>query len=111
MASAAGTYTATTFMVQENGGTTDILADGGLITVILNADGTTAGRIFVPGGGEGGGDFDEDLAGTWTLAGTMVTLDHTADTFLRDMAFTVSGNRLLGEDTFGDVTITVVLAK
>ena len=111
MESVAGTYTATTFTLVEGTTTTDVLADGGSITLTLNAGGTTAGRVLVPEGGEGGGDFDEDLTGTWMLQGSTVTLDHVADTFLRDMSFTVSGNRLSGQETFDEVTISVVLTK
>jgi len=112
MASVAGSYTATTFTVTESGGSADILAAGGSISLTLAAAGTTSGRLFVPGGGEGGGDFDEDLTGTWTLQDSTVTLDHDADTFLRDMTLTFRSRRqLVGQETFVDVTIAVVLAK
>jgi hypothetical protein len=111
MESVAGAYTASTFTVLEGGTTTDVLAGGGSITLTLAAAGSTTGRVFVPGGGENGGDFDEDLSGTWTLQDSTVTLDHTADTFLRDMTFTVRGRQLSGQETFGGVTISVVLTK
>ena len=111
MVSVAGFYEATVFTVTEAGGTTDVLADGGAISLSLEADGTVAGRLFVPGGGEGGADFAADLAGTWTLNGTTVTLDHPADTFLRDMNFTVSGRQLAGQATFGEAAISVVFEK
>lgn len=111
MASVAGSYAATTFTVTESGGTTNILAAGGSISLTLAAAGTTSGRLFVPGGAEGGGDFDEDLTGTWSLQDSTVTLDHDADTFLRDMTFTVRGQQLVGQETFTDVTVAVVLAK
>ncbi len=111
MESVAGTYTATTFSIGVGDSSTDLLATGGSITLTLNANGGTTGRIVIPGLGEGGSDFDEALTGTWALVGTTVTLDHAADTFLRDMSFTVSGDRLSGEMTFGEETITVVLEK
>jgi hypothetical protein len=111
MASVAGSYTATTFTVTGTGGTTNVLAAGGSISLTLAAAGTTSGRLFVPGGGEGSGDFDEALTGTWTLQDSTVTLDHDADTFLRDMTLTVRGQQLVGQETFVDVTIAVVLAK
>jgi hypothetical protein len=112
MASVAGSYTATTFTVTETGGTTNVLAAGGSISLTLAAAGTTGGRLFVPGGGEGGGDFDEALTGTWTLQDSTVTLDHDADTFLRDMTLTFRSRRqLVGQGTFTDVTVAVVLAK
>jgi hypothetical protein len=111
MASVAGSYTATTFTVTESGGTTNILAAGGSISLTLAAAGTTSGTLFVPGGAEDGGDFDEDLTGTWTLQDSTVSLDHDADTFLRDMTLTVRGQQLVGQETFTDVTVAVVLAK
>jgi hypothetical protein len=111
MTSVAGSYAATSFTVTEAGGTTDVLSTGGSITLSLTAGGTTNGRLFVPGGAEDGSDFDEDLTGTWALQDSTVTLDHDADTFLRDMTFTVRGQQLVGEETFSDVTVAVVLAK
>jgi len=77
-AAVAGTYQATTFTMEETGVTTDWLARGASITLTLASDGTTGGRLFVPGGGEGGSDFDEDLAGTWELIGTTLRLHHAA---------------------------------
>jgi hypothetical protein len=111
MRSVAGSYSATSFTVTESGGTTNILAAGGSITLTLTAAGVTSGRLFVPGGAEDGGDFDEALTGTWTLQDSTVTLEHDADTFLRDMTFTVRGQQLVGEETFSDVTVAVVFTK
>jgi hypothetical protein len=111
MSSVAGSYAATSFTVTESGGTTNILAAGGSITLTLTAAGVTSGRLFVPGGAEDGGDFDEALTGTWTLQDSTVTLEHDADTFLRDMSFTVRGQQLVGEETFSDVTVAVVFTK
>lgn len=109
--SVAGAYRATTFTVEQGGVTEDILAKGGLINLTLNRDGTTAGRLFAPGGGEDGSDFDADLTGTWSLTGTLVTFQHEADTFVRDVPFTVSDDRLSAEATFSGVTLRVVLTK
>ncbi len=107
----AGSYTATTFTLTTSAGPTDLLALGALVEVTLAADGTTSGQLFVPGGAEGGGDLDEDLTGTWSLAGSTVTFNQTADTFIRDAEFTATRNRLTGEGTFGDVTILLVLTR
>ncbi len=107
----AGSYSATTLTTQEASVITDLLAQGSLLNVVLNADGTTTGRLFVPNGGEQGGDFDADLAGTWVLHGDTVEFDHTADTFVRDMPFVFQNNRLTGEQTFSGTTVRAVLAK
>jgi hypothetical protein len=107
----AGAYTASTFTVTGSDGTTDQLASGATVSVTLAEDGSTTGHVFVPGGAEDGGNFEADLAGTWSLAGTTVTFSQTADTFIRDIQFTASKNRLTGEGTFEDVTIRLVLAR
>ncbi len=111
MSDVAGSYEATTLTVEEGGVTTDFLLAGASFEITLALDGTTSGRLFAPGGGEGGGDFDADLAGTWALNGTTVTFDHDADTFVRDMDFEYANDRLTGQETFNDVTISVVLAR
>jgi len=112
-----GSYEATTFETTENGQTTDQLAGGAEFTIALNSDGTTAGNLFVPGGGEDGGDLDADLAGTWTFNANANTVefDQSADTFVRDMTLTATRNggsvQLQGEESFGGPTITVVLEQ
>ena len=107
----AGSYAASTFTQRTDAGTTDLLALGAVVSIELAEDGTTTGEIFIEGAGEGGGDLDEDLAGTWTLTGSTVIFDQDADTFIRDVEFTADEDRLTGEDTFDDVTIRLVLTK
>ncbi len=84
---------------------------GAVVSIDLADDGTTTGEIFVAEGAEDGADLDEDLAGTWTLAGSIVTFEQGADTFIRDVEFTADEVVLIGEDTFDDVTIRLVLSK
>ncbi len=43
--------------------------------------------------------------------GGVVTFAQSADTFIRDVAFTASRNRLSGEGTFDSGTIRLVLTK
>lgn len=111
----SGTYEATTFETTEDGQTTDQLAEGARFTVTLAPDGTTTGNLFIPGGAEDGSDLDASLAGSWTFnaSSNSVTFEQDADTFVRDVTFTAvragGGVRLEGEETFGGVTITVVL--
>ena len=107
----AGNYSAATFTVTSPAGTVDFLALGAEVDVILAANGTTTGHLFVPGGGEDGEDFEADLTGTWTLTDSTVTFDHEGDTFIRDVEFTVTRNQLTGEETFDDQTVRLVLTK
>lgn len=90
--------------------TVDWLAKGASIRLNLHEDMTTSGRLYIPDADEDGGDIDEDLTGTWTLQGTRVSLDHEADTFLRDMDLFFDGDRLEGEETWS-VTIRVELLR
>lgn len=107
----AGSYSAASFTLTTDAGTTNLLALGSEISVVLAADGTTTGQLFVSGGGEDGEEFEADLTGTWTLSDSTVTFSHTADTFIRDVEFTATRNRLTGEETFGEETVRLVLTK
>lgn len=109
--SVAGTYSATIFTLTSGATATDLLAAGASVTVTLAQDGTTSGRLFVPGGAEDGGDLDADLTGTWSLNGASVTFSQTADTFIRDVAFTAEPNRLRTQGTFDGETIALTLTQ
>jgi len=110
MDTVAGTYTATTFTITSTTPPTDALAAGVTVTLTLAPNGTTSGRLFVPGADDGG-DIDEDLTGTWSLSGRSVTFNQSANTFIRDAVFTVGANRLTTEGTFGDTSLRLVLTK
>ena len=107
----SGTYSAASFTLSSPAGTVDLLALGSVVAVTLAPNGTTTGELFVPGGAEDGGDLDADLTGTWTLSGSTVTFNQTADTFIRDAEFTAGLNRLTGVGSFGGQTIELVLTK
>ncbi len=108
--SIAGTYTATTFTLsgQVSG---DVLAAGGNLAITLNANGTTSGSMFVPASPNDGVDFNADMAGTFSLVNDSLNFSQDADTFVRDLAWTVNGNTIEGAGTFSGVTITVVLSR
>ena len=109
------TFTAQTLTTTTSGVTTDHLARGATLTITLNGDRTTTGRLFVPGGAVGGGNLDVSLAGTFTFnaVNDEVLFDQPADTFVRDMTFVatrVDGEvRLVGEEAFGSTTVRAVL--
>jgi hypothetical protein len=107
----AGSYIATTFTTDLLGSTTDQLAQGSLLNMVLTADGQTTGHLFVPGAGDQGGDFDADLTGRWTLHGDTVEFDQTADTFVRDMPFVFSDGKLSGAAVFTETRVQVVLER
>jgi hypothetical protein len=87
-----GRFEATTIHVDPNGSEApiDVLEElGGEMEVTLNADGTTTGHILVPGAGEGDGDLDESLTGTFTFEEDTgeLSFEQGADTFVRDLTF------------------------
>jgi hypothetical protein len=110
-ATVAGSYTASALTLTSSVGTTDLLALGSTVAITLAADGTTSGRLFVPGGEDDGSDLDVDLAGTWTLSGSTVTFNQTGESFIRDAEFTAGPNRLNGEGEFSGAIIRLVLGK
>ena len=110
-ASVAGVYHATTFTASVGVVSSDVLAKGGSVTLTLNANGSATGHLVVPAT-VAGTAFDQTLNGTWSLDGNVVHLkDDTSDTFLEDLALTVSGSTLTGSDSFSGVDVHVVLTK
>ncbi len=107
-----GDYSVQTFTTTDTSGSTNWVQRGASLTLTLGPSGTTTGHLFVPGAAEGGGDFDTILIGDWMLAGNTITFNMPAiDTFVRDMPWTVTKNRLSGDHTFSGTRIRVVLTK
>ena len=108
----AGDYTAHAIVTTDRSGTVDWIAAGATLTMSLAQNGTTSGHLFVPGGGAAGADVNEDMAGTWLFIGGTVSFGQTADSFVRNMDFVPTPNRLSSDHTFSDGTrFRVVLTK
>jgi hypothetical protein len=107
----AGSYTASAFTLTSGNGEFDLLAFGATVTATLDADGTTTGRLQVPGGVGGAPAVDEDLAGTWSLSGTTVRFSPSASTLLSDVDFAAGPNTLTGEGTYQGAVLRLVLTK
>jgi hypothetical protein len=108
----AGNYVATTFQVTPSGpGTIDVLAQGGSLGITIANDNSTSGTLFVPAS-VAGAAFTESMAGTAVQTGNTVRFTQSADTFVRDLTFTVSGATLqaLNQNLSGS-TFTVVLTR
>ena len=111
---AVGNYTAIFFTSTGSSGQRDELGPGGSLVLNLHANGTTSGHLHMvaPGGGP---DFDADMAGTWTRTGMMVNFDQPADTFVRDMPFTltpyVGSWDLEGVQSFSGTEIRLTLRR
>ena len=108
--SAVGTYQATAFTTTTGGTTRDVLADGGSIVLTLTSAGLTDGSLNIPPG-DGQGVVVANLAGTWSVVGNTIDLDHPNDTFLRDMPLRFTGSALVGDQTFSGTRIQVTLTR
>ncbi|MGI8400054.1 MAG: hypothetical protein ACR2NS_00425 [Gemmatimonadaceae bacterium] len=111
----AGSYTATSFMTSGTGGQRNELLAGGSLQLNLNPDHTTTGHLHVAASSSSP-VLDADMAGTWTVNGNVVTISQTADTFVRDMQFTLSldpatGYVLVGNRIFSGTQIQVTLSR
>jgi len=110
-----GSYSALTFFTQPAGGgvTRDELQAGGTMVLTLNSNGTTSGHLHVAANGTTPA-FDADMAGTWSLNGDVVNFTQAADTFVRNMAWTVvrAGRNvvaLLGDQVLSGTRISLSL--
>jgi hypothetical protein len=106
-----GQYAATTFTITDGSGTSDVLAEGGSLLILLAADGSASGQLSVPASLNDGTPFTAAMDGTFTVANGIVTFTQAADTFVRDLSFTVSGRTLTASGTFSGVTIHLVLTR
>jgi hypothetical protein len=111
----AGSYVATSWTTTGNSGHQDQLVAGSTLQITLAANGTTTGHLHFVGSG-GSQPLDADMAGTWTVSGNVVDFTQAADTFVRDMLFTVGSNiqgiiTLAGDKTFSGTQIQITLTR
>jgi hypothetical protein len=110
-ASIAGQYSATTFIASQGETEVDLLAAGGSLDLTLGPSGTVSGELNIPET-EFGDGFVANMAGTYTLTGTTVTFNQPADTFVRDLPWTVEGVTLhTTGNAGGGAVVAVVLTR
>ena len=113
--SPVGDYTAIVFVTTDNTGATNQLAIGSTLNISLAANGTTTGHLHLAASGAQT-LFDADMAGTWSRNGEVIDFAQTADTFVKDMSFTIqriSGDvsALVGDQTFSGTRINLSLVR
>jgi hypothetical protein len=111
---AVGVYTATAFSASVDGDETDLLQAGAQLTITLTETGTTTGTLVVPAAfTESGTEETFSLEGTYDYdsATGIVTFDHPADTFIRDVDWTLNGTELHGEFVNGTTSISATLER
>jgi hypothetical protein len=111
---AVGNYTAFEFVSTGNSGQRNELIAGSTLVLNLNANGTTSGHLHFAASG-GTPALDADMAGTWTRTGMTVDINQSADTFVRDMPFTLTPYQgswdLVGIAVFSGTEIRVTLRR
>ena len=108
-----GNYTAIQFVTTGSSGQRDELAAGSTLTLNLAANGTTSGHLHVAASASNP-VLDADMAGTWREDGNVVTVSQEADTFVKEMPFTLSNDPvngwiLVGDKSFNSVRIQLTL--
>lgn len=106
----AGSYGAKTIMTTRDGVTTDQVAAGVTLTLVLTERGTTSGQLLVPADA-GGTGVPVDLTGAWELEGNTVRFVQAAETFLTRIPFQAAPRQLAGEATIGGTGFQVVLTR
>ena len=112
----AGDYTATSFVTTPTGGpSTDQLAAGSTVNLVLDADYVTAGHLHIAASGSTPAS-DTDMVGTWTHIGNAVDLNQPLDSFMRDMIFLIDKSSdgtmtLVGDQIIGGTRIQLTLTR
>jgi hypothetical protein len=90
-----GTFLATTFQVTPSGqGMINVLTSGGTLGFNVANNFVVTGTLILPAAVTGGAPFTASMAGTAVRTGTSVQLTQSADTFVRNLTFTLVENRL-----------------
>ncbi len=111
--SLAGTYRATAFRVTPTGQPAiDVLPQGGSLTLTIAADRSTTGSLSLPASAAGGTALTASMAGTAVQTGGTIRLQQTADTFVRDLTWSVSASALsVTEQQAGGARFTITLTR
>jgi hypothetical protein len=114
-ASVAGTYHATQIDITYTGSSEpqDALELGASLEIVLTAEGTTSGTFFVPAVlTEDGVDDDVfDLTGTYSISGNTLTFPGPANSFIRDLPWTIGNGTLTATDTHQEGTLELRLTR
>ena len=111
----AGSYVATSWTTTGNSGHQDQILAGSTLQITLAPNGTTTGHLHFAAT-TANPVFDADMAGTWAVSGNVVDFTQAADSFVRDMPFTVGSNiqgiiTLTGDRTFSGTQIQLILTR
>lgn len=108
-----GTFEATTFLVTPPGEPAiDVLAQGGSLTLAFSASNAVIGTLSVPASVTGGQPIVADMDGTVVRSGNTIELQQSADTFVRDLTWTVGESTLtVVNQSAGSGTFTITMTR
>lgn len=109
-----GTYTATTFRITPTGGNSiNVLTQGGALSLTITSTNATSGVLTLPASVTGDAALTESMAGTASRVGNTVRFQQSADTFVRDLVWTVNGNTLQANNQVvgGTASFAIVLTR
>jgi hypothetical protein len=113
-ATVAGNYAATEFVTTGSSGQTNQILAGSTLFLYLLANGNVSGQLHMAASG-GNPASDTDMTGTWTQTGNTISFSQAADTFVRNMTFTLApyGNswQLTGDQVFSGTRIQLTLRQ
>lgn len=106
----AGSYTGTMLQIVPPGEPpADVLAGGGSLTLMIDAQSQVTGNLSVPP--SIGGGIEANMEGTALVTGGTVRFDQAADTFVRDLTFTLVGPQLRADQMLSGTRYEVILAR
>ncbi len=109
-----GSYNAVVFVTTGSSGQTNQILAGSTLSINLSSNFSTTGHLHVVASA-GAPALDADMAGTWTQTGSTVTFSQAADTFVRNMNFTVAATgsswELDGDQVFSGTQIVIRLSQ
>jgi hypothetical protein len=112
----AGNYVATSFVTTAGtGAPANQLALGSTLQLNLTSNGASSGHLHTAAW-NGSPAFDADMTGTWVMNGSVVDFAQAADTFVKDMLFTLVSDAngvvtLAGDQVFSGVRVQIVLTR
>jgi hypothetical protein len=108
-----GRYEATSLQVTPSGqASIDVLRQGGTLTIVVATDNATSGSLALPPSVTGSGALVVDMVGRATQTESTVRFSQAADTFVRDLTWTVGSASLeVSNQLVNGVRYSIVLMR
>jgi hypothetical protein len=108
----AGTWNATVFTITSSGAQpVNVLQQGGSLSITITSDNTTSGSLVIPASLTGSSPITNDMAGVALIVNGTVIFEQAADTFVRDVTWTIGDNTLTTTEIVSGVTLDITLLR